>query len=435
MADLMTKPSYPSCSDRCGWNALLPPRTPRPSLTSDIEADYVVIGAGYTGLAVARRLYELEPRSRIVVLEATTIGEGASARNSGFTSHDVLPRGATLSMAHKAKLQTRIFTEAFHWLKGILDANGIKCDMKKVGAIRAAATERGEASLRQMVEVAKVNKIPHAVLSRTDIEQRIGTSYYRYGIYLRDTWLLQPALLVRGLADSLPENVELHENTPVGNMTRDHRHWRIVADEAMVRCKKVVLATNAFIPQFGYLKSRMATIYTYAAITTELTSTDVPKLGAYEAWGLLPSHRLGTTLRRIGANRLMVRSLYAHDAEIDHDDAVRQLEERFRRRWPDLAHVGFDYVWGGTTAFTMNGSPWWGELEEGVYASGGCNGSGIVKGTMLGRHLAELMLGTGNPDKVLAAMGQASWIAPEPLRTLGFSIVSAIENRRAGLEA
>ena len=38
----------------------------------------------------------------------------------------------------------------------------------------------------------------------------------------------------------------------------------------VVKCKKLVLATNAFIPKFGYLKSRMATIYTYAAVTEEI---------------------------------------------------------------------------------------------------------------------------------------------------------------------
>jgi glycine/D-amino acid oxidase-like deaminating enzyme len=83
----------------------------------------------------------------------------------------------------------------------------------------------------------------------------------------------------------------------------------------------------------------------------------------------------------------------------------------------------------------MNGAPWWGQLEEGLYASGGCNGSGIAKGTMLGRHLAELMLGKGNDHQAMAqSMGSASWIAPEPLRSIGFHFVSAIERRKAGLE-
>jgi glycine/D-amino acid oxidase-like deaminating enzyme len=201
-----------------------------------------------------------------------------------------------------------------------------------------------------------------------------------------------------------------------------------------VKCKQLALATNGFIPKLGYLKSRMATIYTYAAVTEEIADARLGEIGESEAWGLLPSHRLGTTLRRIGRNRVMVRSLYAHDAEIDQRQATGELRDRFERRWPNLKDVGFEYLWGGATAFTMNGAPWWGRLEEGLYASGGCNGSGIAKGTMLGRHLAELMLEIGDHNMMATSMGSASWIAPEPLRSIGFHVVSAIESRKAGLE-
>jgi hypothetical protein len=70
----------------------------------------------------------------------------------------------------------------------------------------------------------------------------------------------------------------------------------------------------------------------------------------------------------------------------------------------------------------MNGSPVWGSLGHGLYVSAECNGAGIAKGTAVGKKLA-------------AAFDQASWIAPEPLRSLGFRIVSALEQRTAGLES
>ena len=63
---------------------MLPVRQPRASATGDICAKYAIVGAGFTGLAVARRLSELDPGAEIVILEATTVGEGSSARNSGF---------------------------------------------------------------------------------------------------------------------------------------------------------------------------------------------------------------------------------------------------------------------------------------------------------------------------------------------------------------
>lgn len=414
---------------------MLPQRTPRSPLQGDITVDYAIVGAGYTGLAIARRLHELDPQARIAVFEATTVGEGSSARNSGFTGSEVLPRTATLAGAEKARRQTALMTESFEWLKAAIADGGIECDLQKVGSIRGAATEAGEASLRQVVKVASANGIAHTVLNRDDIAERIGSDYYRFGIHLDDTYLLQPAALIRGLADTLPQDVSLYENTPVLSLKRDGPGWEVLTEGGVVRARGVALANNGFIRRFGYLKLRMTTIFTYAAVTRAVPDAEVGQFGQSAAWGLLPSHRLGTTLRRIGRDRLMVRSLYAHEHEVPPDEAFTKLRDRFTRRWPGLKHVEFDYVWGGTTAFTMNGAPWWGKLADGLFASGGCNGSGIAKGTMLGRHLAELMLGVGHPTKVTDVMGTASLIAPEPFRSIGFHIVSAIESRKAGLES
>ena len=51
----MKHPTFPLYTDRCGFNALLPPRAASAPAKGDITADYVVVGAGYTGLAAARR--------------------------------------------------------------------------------------------------------------------------------------------------------------------------------------------------------------------------------------------------------------------------------------------------------------------------------------------------------------------------------------------
>jgi hypothetical protein len=99
-----------------------------------------------------------------------------------------------------------------------------------------------------------------------------------------------------------------------------------------------------------------------------------------------------------------------------------------------LKHVPLEHVWGGTTALTMNGSPLWGTIKKGLYASAGCNGSGVVKGTLLGKRLAEMIV-TGDQQEALQSVyGRANWIAPEPFRTIGFHLVSAIERRKADLE-
>jgi hypothetical protein len=50
------------------WNALLPLRQPAEQLKDDIKIKYLIIGAGFAGLAAARRLADLDPSSRIAVV-------------------------------------------------------------------------------------------------------------------------------------------------------------------------------------------------------------------------------------------------------------------------------------------------------------------------------------------------------------------------------
>jgi glycine/D-amino acid oxidase-like deaminating enzyme len=130
----------------------------------------------------------------------------------------------------------------------------------------------------------------------------------------------------------------------------------------------------------------------------------------------------------------MVRSLYSYEREMRPEEVRETLTSCFHRRYPALSHIRLEYVWGGTTALTMNGSPAWGRLDDKLYASAGCNGSGIAKGTVLGRRLAELVVRGDDQKALRTAYGEANWIAPEPFRSIGFGVISAMERRKAGAE-
>ncbi|MGL4323385.1 MAG: NAD(P)/FAD-dependent oxidoreductase [Beijerinckiaceae bacterium] len=429
----MSRSPLPHYAEPCGWNAMLPPRTPRAAAAGNITATYAIVGAGYTGLAAARRLHEHDPGASIVVLEGSSIGEGSSARNSGFANPRDPAFGLSPADMQRAEILNGYAAEGFESLRQIMAASNLDCDLRLTGRITGAATPRGEIKVRTQLDGARKQGVAHAFLDAKEMQERIGSPYYRCGFYSHEGYLLQPAALVRGIADTLPGPVTLHEQSPVMTLEKNNG-WLLRTPHARIKAQTVILATNAAVKHFGYLRDRLVTIFTYAGITEDMTPADAAHLGAMPAWGLLPAHRLGTTVRRVGASRLMVRSLYAYEHPLPSQTVRDALSDCFHRRYPALSHIKLEYVWGGTTALTMNGSPFWGRLDTGLYASAGCNGSGIVKGTVLGRRLADLIAGTADEATLQAHYGQANWVAPEPFRTIGFHIVSALERRKASLE-
>src|SRR6218665_441089 len=159
------------------------------------------------------------------------------------------------------------------------------------------------------------------------------------------------------------------------------------------------------------------------------------KQGPDSAWGLTPANLLGTTLRKTRDGRLMVRSAYSSQAELPLARVRDMLQDCYRRRYPGMAAHAFEYVWGGATALTRNGALYFGEVRNGLYVSLGCNGAGVLKGTMFGKLLGEMAAGHHSPELADAlGLQRPNWLPPDPIRRI--AVVSALKwhKHRAGLE-
>ena len=167
--------------------------------------------------------------------------------------------------------------------------------------------------------------------------------------------------------------------------------------------------------------------------TPVLDVSILESLGSDSNWGLLPAHRLGSTLRRTQDGRVLVRSYYGYEREAQTEVINTELRSNLLKRFPQLEDCEFESIWGGAVGFTLNGGAYWGEKKPGLLVSAGCNGGGVVKGTLFGEILADLAHGREVPD-IPYLFNEASWIPPEPFRALGFQLISAIERFRGRAE-
>ncbi len=405
---------------------MLPARNEVRTLEADRRCDVAIIGAGYTGVAVARRWAELAPDDEIVIIDSSEIGEGSPGRNSGFLLEIALASDADPGQMQRMTECNRLIGDAMQSICDAVHDGAIDCDLERTGTYRAAAGDQGSRALRQYRDFLESADLPFEMLDRSSLQERLGTRYYEQAIYSPHCYLVQPAALIRGLARMLPSSVTVYENSPALGIDKAGADWQIRTPGGILTSRKVILANNAFSKNIGVGGSRLVAIYTYAGITEVLPDEILDSLGSERSWGLLPTHRLGSTLRRTGDGRLLIRSQYGYERESDNAVVGEILLQLLRKRYPQLERTGLASVWGGATGLTFNGAPLWGEARPGMWVSSGCNGGGVVKGTLFGKLLAEHANGLDVPD-VKSLFGAASWMPPEPLRQIGFKVVSGIE--------
>lgn len=434
----------PPADDRSGWSALLPPRTDPPRrLTEDGEADAVVIGAGFTGLAAARRLAELRPGWRVVVLEASRAGGGATGRSSGFLV-DVTFFTTTLDEA-SAESYVRLSRAGIEALRKRTLEGGIDCDWDDAGWIHAAAGEPGLADLATLRRWLDDRGEPYTWLDGPAMGDTLGTPFYRAGIRLPGRPLVQPSALARGLAAGLPRSVELYERSPVlgmeassGRGGRGSSTWRLAVGGATLTAPRVLLATNGYTPSLGFLGGRVFPLLTFGSLTRPLTAGEAAALGGEPRWGVLAQDPMGSSLRRTGDGRLLVRNTVAFSRSLDARPAeVERAREAHRdalaRRFPALGDVELEHTWTGVMGATPSRRFFFGRVVDGLWATAGFTGAGIAQGTIAGALLADLACGEDSRElRDLLALPAPGRLPPRPFQDLGIRWRVARMNAGAG---
>ncbi len=422
-----------------GWTMILPPRRATPALAGSHHAEFVVIGAGFAGLAAARRLAENRPQDRIAVVEALEVAAGTSGRNSGI-AQDVPYNIGTSDLATLQR-HVRLNRAALSSLEGIIRHHGIACHWSRRGKYHAAITDKGKArSLEPGADELQILGEPCTWLNRSELADRIGTTYFAAALHLPGCVLVDPAALVRGLADTLPANVVLYENSPV--IEFEHQNGiRLTTPHGSLTADAVILATNGFVREFGFCRDQLLNYAIYASLTRPLTDGELQQMGTDRDWGLTPVHvNGGTAMRLTQDRRLFLRQTVQFTsnfapAHVDVGDVRRRHAARLAARFPMLPSGTIQYTWVGYDAMSSNRAQAFGRSAPHVYLAVCQNGVGITKGTIAGLLAADLATGRDNPLIAdIEGLGTPARLLPPPLLDLRMSVQSLWERCRVQYE-
>ncbi len=429
-----------------GWNRLLPEPEPATPLEGAQTTDWLVIGAGFAGLAAAQRLSQVCPGDRITLLDATRVADGPAGRNSGFMidlPHDLASGdyGGSLDSDIAQTGDNRI---AIDFAREMAEEFSLPDEAFTVsGKINASATEKGDRLNRDYAAHLAPMGERFEMLDAVQMRELTGIDYYRGGLRTPGTAMIQPARFVRGIARGLcAKGVTLHELSPVTRLER-RGDWVATTPAGRMTAPRVILAVNGHLNSFGFAAGRLMHIFTYASMTRALAPDEVSRLGGRAAWGVTPADPMGTTVRRIsgtGGDRIVVRNRFTFDPSMEVDTAriarvSRDHDRAFRARFPMLDGVQMEYRWGGRLCLSRNNVQVVRELDRGLFSACCQNGLGTTKGTLAGMLAADLATDRPSPalDRMLASDAPRR-LPPEPLARFGANLRLRWAETRAGEE-
>lgn len=413
-------PAYPPSL----WRASAPDTPSNPPLVSEITADVTVIGAGFTGLRAALAL--AEAGLRVIVLDAGDVGWGASGRNGGQVN-PMLPFNSPSKI--RELVGARTFEKLAEQSLGsadevfsLINTYQIDARARQNGWLRV---HHSKAAQRKATDdIASWNAVgaQMRVVERDEVAAMSGTRAYRTATVNPRGGAVHPLMFAQGLAKAAQQRgVEIHGQSAVTGLEKTGATWTARTSGGAVTSDWVVVATN------GYSDD----------LVQNLGKSIFPISPIQIATDPLPDEVIGDTLphgHTISDSRRVIMyarrepdgcMVYGGHGQPDRhgnlsgfDWLVRDAERVF----PQLRGVEWKYRWGGNIAVTEDHLPHLHEPQDGLIVGLGYNGRGVAMSNVMGRVMAERILGA-TPEALPFPVTKVAGIPLRSLKVMGMKHV------------
>jgi len=427
--------------NECSWINNLNSRSNIKSLSSDLNCEWLIIGAGYTGLSAARKLGQIYPNQKILLVDAQLAGEGASSRNSGYLVDTTLNDGFTSNKElEKYKKKADIYELGIEVVKKFIKEHQVDCDWNECGKYFASSKNEDKRILENFSETLTKLGFEHNILSNRDLEKRLGTNFYNIALFTKGGILLHPGKLVRAMIDTLPENVNLYENSFLLNWKKNNGTINCSFKNGSIQTKKIIFATNGFLKSLGIKSNYNFPITLTASMTRPLSDIEFKSLGEPKEWGVLPIRPMGATIRMTKDRRILIRNT----AEVynPYKMSKSELDKRsnkqkigIKKRFPSLSDDIIQSTWSGIVSRTRNSSQIFEKLDNNIFVAGCYNGSGIGVGTLFGEQIAIKASGENSKEiEIIESRNKPTWLPPQPFLDFGIKARLMYERFKARSE-
>ncbi|HKS73236.1 MAG TPA: FAD-binding oxidoreductase [Terriglobales bacterium] len=365
------------------------------------RVDVAVIGSGFTGLSAARTL--ARRGAKVAVLEAETIGWGASSRNGGMVLTGMKLGVNKLVSMYGLEHTQRMYAASLasiDCVEQLILHENIRCDFARCGHLEVACKQRHFDDYARQAEVIE-RDFHHKlrVVSKNDLPAEIGSYIYYGGMVDETSAGLNPAQYVAGLAWAADQaGAQIFENTRVEQIVRESNQgdagWNLKTSRGTIWAHEVFVGTSGYTGQATpALQKKIIPIGSYIITTAVLPETLANELSPrnrmiYDSKNYLYYYRLTPDGRMLFGGRAAFFP--------ETRDSIRKSAEILRLGmidvYPQLRDTKVEYVWGGTLDFAFDIMPHAGQID-GIYYAIGYAGHGVAMATYQGQKIAEMMAG------------------------------------------
>ena len=422
----------------CSWINDLSPRLNINSLNGNQNCDWLIIGAGYTGLSAARKLAKLHPDQKIILVDSQLAGEGASGRNSGYLVDTTLNDGFSSNKdLNNYKKKSDIYQLGIESVKKFIEEYQVDCDWNEAGKYFASSKIADKKTLNNFADTLSKLGFEFKILDQYELKNKLGTNFYQIALYTPGGILLHPGKLVRAMIEALPSNIKLYENSKLLKWVKNKDSISCDFKNGKIDSKKIIFCTNAFLRSLNIKKNYNFPITLTASMTRQLTEKEFNSIGSPKEWGVLPVRHLGATVRTTRDRRILIRN--TAEVHSPFGMKVSDLKKRvgihqlgIKKRFPQLSDNLIDSSWSGVVSRTRNGSQIFEKIDSNIFVAGCYNGSGIGVGTLFGEQIAIKASNENTTEiQVIETRNKPTFLPPQPFLDIGVKSRLIYERLRA----
>lgn len=377
------------------WWKTAPSTAPHASLEGRVSVDVAIVGAGFTGLRAA--LHLAEAGTSVAVLDAGDVGWGASGRNGGQVN-PLLPFNSPET------LRTHLGTDYFERLTeaslnsadelfSLIKTYQIDCQARQNGWLRVNHNDRALRKAEKDLKAWNDFGAGMSLIDGEEVRRIAGTDFYRSGVVAPRGGAVQPLMLAQGIADAAKQRgASIFGQSPVLSLEQHEGKWTLNTKNGVVTADWIVIATNGYTDSLLPGLATSIIPVTSIQIATDPLPEPIANTVLTQGHTISDSRRVIMYARREPDNRLVYGGLGKTERDgaiTGYDWLVRDAERIF----PQLAGTKWSSRWGGRIALTDDHLPHLHEPKKGVLVGLGYNGRGVAMSNVMGRVMAQRILG------------------------------------------